>query len=64
MKKKLSLREMKVKSFITDIQNEDKVVGGLKCSSVMPPKEEDITLERSVYPHVCPVAVLYEGRYI
>ena len=56
MKDKLSLQDLKIKSFITDIENEDKVVGGLRGSSVMPPKERDTALERSEYPHVCPVA--------
>ncbi len=56
MKKNLSLKELQVKSFITDIVNEDKVVGGLRGSSVMPPREGDTTEEKSVYPHVCPVA--------
>ncbi len=60
MKSKISLASIKVKSFVTEIVNEDFVKGGLRGSSVMPTKEEDREEDtrqvKSEYPHVCPIA--------
>jgi len=54
MNKKFELSELKVKSFVTNIANEELLVGGLKGSSVRP-TDDNVCQEKSQYPNVCPI---------